>query len=160
MEVEHFNPQWKKNSIQRYANLLLASRHCNGAKSSIWPSKDKREAGVYFIDPTKELDYGLHIFEDPDTHEVFGVTPAGKWQVLQCDLNASHLIKKRAKRAVWLKIKSGGSGVIFECKPGQETEAQASIREFDDHQLTMIPQIPYKQPPKARKGRRRKLVIA
>ena len=33
MEVDHFDPRQKKDVIQNYKNLLLATRHCKGAKT-------------------------------------------------------------------------------------------------------------------------------
>jgi hypothetical protein len=51
-----------------------------------------------------EADYGVHIFEDPDSHEVVGVTPEGKYHVRNCDLNAPHFIEERAERAELWRI--------------------------------------------------------
>lgn len=99
MEVDHFNPRKKKDSIQQYENLFLATRHCNGSKRDRWPTNKDRQLGIRFLNCCKEVDYGVHIFEDPDSHEVVGVTPAGKYHVRNCDLNAPHLIAERAERA-------------------------------------------------------------
>ncbi|TVP75263.1 MAG: HNH endonuclease [Puniceicoccaceae bacterium] len=148
LEVEHFDPRRKKDKIQRYSNLLLSCRHCNLKKSTKWPTEEQYRKGIYFIDPTIELDYGKHIFEDPETHEVFGVTPAGKWQILQMDLNAGFLVRKRKERAEWNKIKSGQAGVMFECKLGQENEARNSLSRYEDFRQYDIPEIPLKKNPK------------
>jgi len=99
MEVDHFNPRRKRDTIQRYSNLFLATRHCNGAKRDRWPSGRERQLGARFLNCCEETDYGVHIFEDPDTHEVVGVTPAGRYHVRNCDLNARHLVEERAERA-------------------------------------------------------------
>ena len=99
MDIDHFNPRKKMDPIQQYGNLFLATRHCNGAKRDRWPTGQDRQAGIRFINCCEEMDYGVHIFEDPDTHEVVGVTPAGKYHVRNCDLNAPHLLEERTERA-------------------------------------------------------------
>jgi hypothetical protein len=99
MEVDHFNPNKKADLIQYYNNLFLASSHCNRAKRDRWPTNKDRKLGIRFLNCCKEADYGTHIFEDPDTHEVVGVTSEGKYHVRNCDLNAPHLVQERAERA-------------------------------------------------------------
>lgn len=99
MEVDHFNPQMKGPARNKYSNLLPSTRHCNGSKSNHWPSPKARKAGVRFLNPCEEPDYGVHIFEDPKTHELIGSSPAGLYQIRHCDLNAPHLILERVERA-------------------------------------------------------------
>jgi hypothetical protein len=99
MEVDHFNPILRGLARNKYANLFPATRHCNGSKASLWPSAGLRKAGVRFLDPTKEHDYGVHIFEDPATHALIGTTPAGRYHIRCCDLNAPHLVIERRDRA-------------------------------------------------------------
>jgi hypothetical protein len=99
MEVDHFNPNKKDETIQQYANLFPATRHCNGAKRDRWPTNKDRKAGARFLNCCEEADYGVHIFEDPDNHELVGVTPEGRYHVRNCDLNAPHLVAERAERA-------------------------------------------------------------
>src|ERR1700690_2436329 len=94
MEVDHFNPHKKDDPIQDYANLFLASRHCNGSKRDRWPSNKDQALGLRFLNCCNEQDYGEHIFEDPDTHELVGVTPEGRYHVRNCDLNAPHLVRE------------------------------------------------------------------
>ena len=107
MEVDHFNPNKKAEPIQQYSNLFLSSRHCNGAKRDRWPTGRDREAGIRFLNCCEEADYGLHIFEDPDDHTLVGVTPAGKYHVRNCDLNAPHLVLERDRRArLWALLES------------------------------------------------------
>jgi 5-methylcytosine-specific restriction endonuclease McrA len=38
MEVDHFDPRKKNDPVQDYDNLFLASRHCNRAKGTFWPT--------------------------------------------------------------------------------------------------------------------------
>jgi len=107
MEVDHFNPRRKKADVQKYTNLFLASRHCNGAKGNHWPSHNEQKRGIRFLDCTTEPDYDVHILEDPDTHEVVGVTPEGIFHVRQCDLNDPWLIEERKERSeLWKEFES------------------------------------------------------
>jgi hypothetical protein len=62
MQVDHFNPNLKKNFLQDYVNLFLSTSHCNGSKSDRWPTNKERAKGWRFLDCTKEIDYGVHIF--------------------------------------------------------------------------------------------------
>jgi len=64
MEVDHFDPRKKLDEIQKYPNLFLATRHCNGAKRDRWPNNHERKLGVRFLNCCSEVDYGIHIFED------------------------------------------------------------------------------------------------
>ncbi len=98
-EVDHFNPNKKRDPIQEYNNLFPASRHCNRAKSSTWPTVAMQSNGIRFLDCTKEIDYGKCIFENPETYELTGTTPSAKWHINELDLNAPFLIKKRRQRA-------------------------------------------------------------
>lgn len=104
MDVDHFNPNLRGLARNKYSNLFPASRHCNGSKSNLWPSPAARKMGVRFLNPTKEQDYGVHIFEDPKTHELVGTTPEGIYHIRCCDLNAPHLIRERTDRASLKKI--------------------------------------------------------
>src|SRR3989442_896054 len=74
MEVDHFDYREKREVIQRYENLFLATRHCNGAKRQK-PTWKERAAGLRLLNPCEEWDYGPHIVEDPSTHELVGITP-------------------------------------------------------------------------------------
>ena len=107
MHIDLFDPRLKKHYQQPYWNLYLATAGCNIAKRDNWPTPAEVAAGARFLDPCKEKDYGVHRFENPITHEVVGVTPAGRYQILICDLNASHLIIERAERAALRRILFG-----------------------------------------------------
>jgi hypothetical protein len=98
MEVDHFNPNLRGPARNDYSNLLPATRHCNGAKQATWPDAHFRKLGARFLNPTKEQDYGVHIFEDPASHRLVAITPAGRYHIRCCDLNAPHLIQERAER--------------------------------------------------------------
>jgi hypothetical protein len=98
MEIDHFNPTRRYDRVQSYHNLFLSTRHCNGAKRDRWPSAKMRKLGIRFLNCCQETDYGVHIFEDPDTHELVGVTPEGRYHIRNCDLNAPHLLEERTER--------------------------------------------------------------
>jgi hypothetical protein len=138
MHIDHFNPHLKKEYFQKYSNLFLSTSHCNGSKSDRWPTnKERRELGWGFLNCTKERDYGVHIFEDPDTHEVAGVTPAGRYHVLNCDLNAPQFIEERKDRAeCWKTLRSKP---IF--SSGFSVPPELSL--IKKMAEKMIPEIPY-----------------
>jgi len=99
MEVDHFDPTAKGAERNRYENLMLATRHCNLMKVDRWPTESEKNAGCRLIDPSKEADYGEHIFEDPDTHLLVGTTAAGRYQIDVCDLNHETFVSERTNRA-------------------------------------------------------------
>lgn len=140
MEVDHFDPRQKNDYIQKYKNLLLATRHCNGAKGQKWPSKNDLKLGIRFLNPRIEQDYGVHIFEDPITHKLIGVTPAGIYHIRHCDLNAEYLVTERKDRAEVLKLFRSKS---IKMKKGPY-EAAAEVIDALRIQLDlMIPEFPY-----------------
>ena len=138
MQVDHFNPRRKKDDVQKYSNLFLSTSHCNNSKSNQWTTNKERAKGIRFLNCCKEFDYGVHIFEDPDTHEVVGITSAGKYHVDACDLNADHFTKERKKRAeIWETLEQrqitlkGNQPLPIELRLLKEVAGQ------------MIPKIPY-----------------
>jgi hypothetical protein len=101
IEVDHFDPRkidGKKN--HKYDNLLPAFGPCNRSKGGKWPSPEAAMSSIRFLNPTVEQDYGVHLFEDPDSHEIVGVTPAGKYHVRHLALNTEYLILKRKNRSI------------------------------------------------------------
>ncbi len=98
MEVDHFNPKLRHPFRNRHGNLIVASRHCNGAKSDTWPTEEDRRQGIYLINPYEEEDYGRHIVEDTVSGKLVGRTVAGRWHIEILDLNADHLVQKRLDR--------------------------------------------------------------
>jgi hypothetical protein len=99
MEVDHFDPRRKSDPVQDYDNLYYASGHCNRSKGSTWPNAAEKEQGIRFLDCCRERDYGRFLFEDPETHEIVGSTPAARFHILVLDLNAPHLVQRRRERA-------------------------------------------------------------
>lgn len=106
LEVDHFYPKGLNGEgVHAYSNLMLASKHCNSAKWEYWPSKKEQEKGLRFIDPTREIDYGVHIFEDDKTGTLYPATMAGLYQILKCKLNSTQLKESRQLRTNMLTLK-------------------------------------------------------
>ncbi len=104
IEVEHFDPRrigGKKN--HSYENLLPAFGPCNRSKGRSkgykWPSASAASAGARFLNPTVEKDYAVHLFEDPKSHKIVAVTPAGQYHLRYLALNSEYLISKRRRRS-------------------------------------------------------------
>lgn len=140
MEIDHHNPTVKGHLRNKYENLFLATRHCNGSKSNTWPSKAMRKKGIYLLNPCTETDYGFHIFEHPVTHRLIGVTPAGIFHIICCDLNAEHLIVERRERA---KILDSLEEVPITLKPGSDSFPSAQMQLLREQVEKMIPRIAY-----------------
>ena len=101
------------------------------------------------------MDYGIHIFEDPDTHEIVGITPEGKYHVRNCDLNAPHFIEERKERTkLWN---------LLESQPMRMKSTLSLPFEFQmlkDIAEKMIPKIPYLSGEALEKQRARKKALA
>lgn len=136
MHIDHFDPREKKNYKQRYANLCLASAECNLSKGANWPTRSEVAFGSRFIDPSKEVDYGVHIFEDPTTHKLVAATPAGAYQILMCDLNARHLVFERKDRTKLQNILEGPAQ--FETSFSATRDAIRALREQYDRKIPPI----------------------
>ncbi|WCJ58852.1 HNH endonuclease [Fontisphaera persica] len=138
LEVDHFDPRKKKDLIQQYDNLFPASRHCNGKKSDHWPSRTEQAAGCRFLNPCREIDYGEQIFEDPHSHLLIGLTPAAKWHIRICALNADHLVRERQRRAeYWQLLKSAPIRIKDNIQ-----KVRKMVEEFRREVEIMIPEIP------------------
>lgn len=137
MEVDHFNPTLVGAARNRYPNLFLGTRHCNASKSNIWPTKKDRKLGIRLLNPCKEMDYGVHVFEHPITHRLIGVTPSGDFHITACDLNATHLVSERTQRAAIHDLLFGTPVLIK--REGSLLPADLLFQQFEK----MIPMIPY-----------------
>jgi hypothetical protein len=106
IEVEHFDPRRiNEEKNHSYENLLPAFGPCNRSKGNQWPSASAASAGARFLNPTLEKDYGVHLFEDPESHKIVAVTPAGKYHLRYLALNTEYLVVKRQNRskAKWMR---------------------------------------------------------
>lgn len=157
MEIDHFNPRRKKDRIQQYSNLFLSTRHCNGAKRDRWPKGKDQAAGIRFLNCCKEIDYGVHIFEDPDSHELVGVTPAGKYHVRNCDLNAPHLVHERTQRA---KLHLLLTNQAFRLRTDSYSLVCETVEALKAEFNQMIPLIPYLSGEALEKYRARRKALA
>ena len=102
MHVDHFDPRLKSSC--GYDNLYPAYGLCNEAKHATWPTDEQIAAGMRFLDPCKEVDYGGQIFEDPKTHELVATTPAADFHILILDLNNPALVSQRHERTLWRRL--------------------------------------------------------
>lgn len=139
MEVDHFNPRLPNSLRHRYTNLFLATRHCNGAKGENWPSEAQLNKGIHFLDCCQEQDYGVHIFENAETHRVYGVSPPGRYHVRMCDLNAPHLVRERRQRFELNRILTSSPAIIRDL--GRALELVNLLRLLKDIGGKMIPPI-------------------
>jgi hypothetical protein len=142
MEIDHFDPTIRGRGRHKYDNLFLSSRFCNNRKQGNWPTASEQAKGIGFLNCCEEIDYGVHIFEDPVTHRVFGVTPQGRYHVRVLDLNAPHLVEERADRAKY-------SYLLYEAgKTVKQPEAaMMAFRVLRTELEYLIPPIEYRKPP-------------
>ena len=102
MEVDHFDPTIGGAARNDYFNLIPAYSQCNNAKRRTWPPrKDTRQR---YLNPTKESDYGVHIFEDAATGELLPISEEGVYQIENCALNSKFLRMKRRERTEDVEI--------------------------------------------------------
>jgi hypothetical protein len=142
MEIDHFDPRTKDDFLQQYSNLFLATRHCNGAKSKVWPNAADRALGLRYLNPCKEQDYGEHIFEDPQTHRLVGITPAGRYHVRMCDLNAEHLIAERRERTEIWEVLHTAVTVKRNRVPQMAADMAEALRKQAEKMIPKIPHLP------------------
>ncbi len=145
MEIDHFNPCLEDPYRNRYENLFLATRHCNGSKSNNWPSRKARKKGIRFLNPCAEMDYGPHIVEHPITHRLIGLTAAGDFHITTCDLNADHLVYERTQRAKIFELLESKTMLLkagISILPGGE-QASSIAQMLREQVEKMIPKIPY-----------------
>lgn len=140
MEIDHFDPRRKEDFIQHYENLFLATRHCNGAKSKCWPSAGDQVLGLRYLNPCREHDYGDHMLEDSQTHLLVGVTPAGRYHIRMCDLNADHFVQERRERAEICELLQTAVTVKRNRMPQMAADLAAALRKQVEN---MIPEFPH-----------------
>jgi hypothetical protein len=143
MEVDHFNPRLPGRLRHRYSNLYLASRHCNNSKRQHWPTVAQTKDGLRFLDCCREWDYGEHIFENPVTHRVYGVTPAGRYHVRMCDLNAPRLISERRIRSELHRVLTSSPTIIRDLERALELfNLVKLLKDVADRLIPPIPAVP------------------
>ncbi len=138
MEVDHFNPHLRGNRRHSYPNLYLAVAHCNNKKSDCWPTVAERRAGIRFLDPCRERDYGKHIFENPETHQLEATTPAGQYHIDTCDLNNPTFVDERSRRAA---IRKCAKLVAFHPIDGDWDKIAVALKSVNEMIDTLIPDI-------------------
>jgi len=141
MHVEHFDPRkiaGRKN--HSYDNLLPALGACNRAKGYKWPSQAQERLGGRFLDPSREHDYGVHLFEHPESHKIVATTAAGQFHLRFTGLNCDYLVKKRTSRAraQRLRLQPG----VLELVPGQPHDDWESLIRDAENAVLPIPYLP------------------
>jgi hypothetical protein len=154
MEIDHHNPfRTDKNA---YENLFLATKHCNGHKLQNWPSEEQKQKGIRFLNPCIEDDYGHQIFEDPETFELWGCTPAARYHIRKLYLNAPHLIDERRTRFAARKLWNQSGIVSLEGLPGLDDRAAigalSALKAEVDRMIPDITQAAKPPPPAATFG--------
>lgn len=148
MEIDHFNPRLPSHNRNKYSNLYLSTRHCNGAKSDNWPTPKQRKLGVRFLDPCAELDFGVHIFEDPESFELWGATPAGRYQIRMLRLNATHLVYERKMRHQLGKVFNSKGLVCAKGVPGlDDIHTLEGLKAAQQEYARMIRHVPQRKKP-------------
>lgn len=138
MEIDHFNPTLKGSARHEYRNLFPAVHHCNNFKRAIWPTSSEMKAGLRFLNCCEEQDYGVHIFENPDTHELVGITPEGRYHIDGCDLNAPHFVRERRERSQLRDLLEKYAVHV----QGEIAEARDLIQKLRQNVGLMIPPVP------------------
>jgi hypothetical protein len=148
LEVDHFDPARKNDYIQQYDNLFPAKRACNNKKRASWPTPEEQNAGIRFLNCCKERDYDVHIFEDPDTHEVWGCTPEGRYHVRNLGLNSRNLVEARAERAKLSNLLAKSIFIFRSLDPAIAVYVRALAAILQKH----IPLIEYRSKPAKNRG--------
>lgn len=141
MEVDHFNPTLPEATRHRYTNLYPAVRQCNNSKRRNWPTARQIALGIRFLDCCAEWDYGEHLFEDESTHRLYGTTPAGRYHIRMCDLNAPHFVRERRDRADLSTFLTSWPAIIRDLEKGLELSNLVQLLLGISNR--MIPAIPY-----------------
>jgi len=86
------------------------------------------------------------MIEDPQTHMLIGITPAGLYHIRCCDLNAPHLVQERHDRARLREILDDslvtvrGSDALLE--ESDMLDISASLRAIVEKMIPPIPAAP------------------
>lgn len=103
MEVDHFDARMRMPWRNRYKNFIPALKICNNRKSN-HPTEKAKSEGLRFLNPREDKDYNVLIFEDPQTHELVGITKVAKYHIIKLALNHPVLVLARKNRAEKLKL--------------------------------------------------------
>jgi hypothetical protein len=141
MEVDHFNPQLTGWTRHRYRNLMWSTRLCNNAKRDYWPSSAERKRGIRFLNPCEEWDYGVHIFENPVTHELIGKTDAARYHIRMLRLNHETFVWERRTRAELSQLLDDENSAKL--LKGSFEEILNRLQDLRARFNILIPPIPY-----------------
>ncbi len=147
MEVDHHNPTIKTRKLHAYGNLYPAISLCNNSKSGVWPKPKQMAQRLRFLDPCKEQDYGVHLFEDPDKGcELVAVSPEGLFHWENCDLNNEWLKRKRRERNEDIEFKTAYVCVLKADKNPENQLLLSLLQPILDRMQRNIPSIPRSLP--------------
>ena len=82
------------------------------------------------------------IFEDPKTHLLVGVTPAGKYHIRLCDLNADHFVTERQDRAEIWELLHSAFTVKRNQLPQMDPELVGALRKQAEQMIPKFPHLP------------------
>jgi hypothetical protein len=140
MEIDHFNPTLPARQRHQYSNLFLATRHCNNSKRENWPTAAQINRGMRFLNCCAELDYGEHIWENSNTHKLYGTSPAGRYHIRMCDLNAPHFVIERRDRAKLRDLLTTRLAIIRHLEKGVELyNLLVLLGSIADRMIPLIP---------------------
>lgn len=142
MEVDHHNPNLKGKKLHSYGNLYPAYSICNNAKRHVWPTKKDLNKRRRFLDCCKEIDYGVHLFEDAKTGEIKATTPEGLYHSENCDLNNPWLKQKRVERLEDKQILATLRHFAASPVASERLKAQDGIPILEARLQRAIPEIP------------------
>ena len=143
LEVDHFNPTLKHSRRNAYTNMILAFRTCNNRKRDNWPTSAQRKAGVRFLNPTKEHDYGSHIFEDWNTGKLVATSPAGYYHIEMLGLNSSTFVSERKNRTELMDLISDPRQWQFKARdPGEILLGLEVLAKMLREMIPPIPPLP------------------
>lgn len=138
LEIDHFNSQAKANKRHLYSNLILAHRICNNKKQDFWPTAKERRDGIRYINPCEEADYDFQIFENPDTHELVGTTPAAKYHILMLDLNDPSFVQERKDRSDLANCLEGRRPAVLKGGFSELSDGIKAMREMLNRMIPLI----------------------
>jgi hypothetical protein len=129
IEVDHFDPTLKGTARNAYKNLLPAFSQCNNAKRRTWPTSG---SALRYLDPSIEMDYGKHIFEDTKSGELLPISKQGVYQIENCALNSDYLRMKRRERTEDAKFIELQETIAARSLPQQAQQLLAAAKPIAD----------------------------
>ncbi len=115
-------------------------------KSDTWPNKAESDLGMRYLNPCEEIDYGNHIFEDPETGYLVATSTAGFYHIVNMGLNDSHFVDNRKERTEFL-MRLEADFLILDNSKADPEEVESAKRIFDTITQAVENSIPKIAPP-------------